>query len=392
MKIVISGGGTGGHVYPALTVLEALFGAKPAESPLSTLAVADVLWLGSRGGIEEDLVKRAGVAFVGLAAGGLRGKGPLVAIRNAVRIASSVRQARGILSEFGADAILVTGGYACVAVTLAAWSQRIPVLIYLPDIVPGLAIRFLSRFAAKVAVTSEESYRYFRRDKVTVTGYPVRPETFMLNRDQARQALNLDLKEKTLLVFGGSRGARSINQALVAGLRDLLATCQIVHVSGRLDADWVAGMGKSLPEELQGRYHTWAYLHDMPQAQVAADLAVARAGAATLGEFPAARLPSILVPYPYSGQHQNPNAAYMARNGAAQVLFDAELNEKLVPMVLDLLGDEEALSAMQESAAAMARPDAAEAIAEQLCLTARQRTTRSTLPAEGRTEGGRALS
>ena len=311
-----------------------------------------------------------------------------VTIRNVFRIVGSVGRARTVLKEFKPDAVLVTGGYACVAVTLAAWMQWIPVVIYLPDIVPGLAIRFLSRFAAKVTVTSEESYHFFRREKVVVTGYPVRSGVFDLDREEARQSLNLDPSEKTLLVFGGSRGARSINQALVAGLRELLPACQVIHVSGRLDADWVAGAAKRLPEALRERYHHYAYLHDMPQALVAADLVVSRAGAATMGEFPAARLPAVLVPYPHSGQHQDPNAAYMARNGAAQVLADARLEEDLVPRVLTLLKDEQLLAEMRESAHAMARPDAAEAIAEQLWLSARKRAA-LTSPQPSKNAAGR---
>lgn len=384
MKLLVSGGGTGGHVYPALTVIEALRNPKPESRSLPLLATDDLLWVGSRGGIEEEIVKRAGVDFVGLAAGGLRGMGLLVTARNAARIAGSIGQARNILAQFKPGVVFVTGGYACVSMTLAAWLRRVPVLIYLPDIVPGLAIRLLGRFATKITVTSEESYHYFHREKVVVTGYPVRSDVFALDRAQARQALGLDVKEKMVLVFGGSRGARSINQALVAGLRELLPACQVVHVSGRLDADWVAGMAKSLPENLRRRYHHFAYLHDMPQALVAADLVVARAGAATLGEFPAAGLPAVLVPYPYSGQHQNPNAEYMARNGAAQVLPDAALGEKLVSTVLELLNDEKALADMQESTRAMARPDAAEVIANQIWQVARRHAIlTSPLPAAG---------
>ena len=319
------------------------------------------------------MVRRAGIEFIGLAGGGLRGMKLLTTIRNAAWIVGSMRRARSILGRFKPDVVLVTGGYACVAVTLAAWSRGVPVLIYLPDIEPGLAIRFLSRFATQIAVTSEESYHYLRRDKVVVTGYPVRSEVYGLDRAEARRALDLDLEEKTLLVFGGSRGARSINQALVAGLRELLPVCQVVHISGRLDADWVAGMAKGLPDDLRGRYHQYHYLHDMPRALVAADLAVTRAGAATLGEFPAAGLPAILVPYPYSGQHQKANADYLAQNGAAMVLSDAELAAKLIPTILQVLADEQMLAGMRESTRAMARPDAAEAIAEQLGLLACQR-------------------
>lgn len=390
MKVVVSGGGTGGHVYPALTVVRALLEPRSDGARLASLAPADVLWIGSQGGIEQELVRRAGIEFIGLAAGGLRGKQLWVQAQNAFRIIGSMGRARRILAAFKPDVVLVTGGYACVAVTLAAWTRWLPVLIYLPDIVPGLAVRFLSRFAAKIAVTSEESYHHFRREKVVVTGYPVRPEIFDLQREDARQALGLEPADKTLLVFGGSRGARSINQALVAGLHELLPVCQVVHITGRLDADWVAGMARRLPEPLGGRYHHHAYLHDMSQALVAADLAVARAGAATMGEFPAARLPAVLVPYPHSGQHQDPNAAYMARNGAARVLADAELGEKLVPTILELLEDEQTLAGMRESAHAMARADAAEAIAEQLWLLARQRAAlAASIPATP-IEGGSA--
>jgi len=371
VKLVVSGGGTGGHVYPGLTVVETM--QQPGGQGLSRPALArgDVLWIGSRGGMEEGLVKHAGLEFVGLPAGGLRGMASLVALRNAARIARSIGRARDILTGFDADIVLITGGYASVSVALAARRERVPVVIYLPDIVPGLAIRFLSRFATKVAVTNEKSYPFFRRDKVVVTGYPVRPEIYALERDEARIALGLDPEEKAVLVMGGSRGARSINRAVVGGLRQLLPHCQILHVSGRLDADWVAGAGKSLPQELRQRYHHHAYLHELPRALVAADLAIARAGAATLGEFPAAGLPSLLVPYPYSGQHQLPNAEHMVESGAAQIVMDAALEQELVPTVLALLEDEETLDNMGRAARSLDRTDAAEAIAEQLWLLAR---------------------
>jgi UDP-N-acetylglucosamine--N-acetylmuramyl-(pentapeptide) pyrophosphoryl-undecaprenol N-acetylglucosamine transferase len=334
------------------------------------LASSDVMWIGSQGGIEEELVRDHRLQYVGLRAGGLRGKNPLEGMRNAVRISGSVRKARSILAGFQPDAVFVTGGYACVAVTLAAKSQSIPVLIYLPDIVPGKAIEFLSRLAAKVAVTSEESQRYLPPGKTVVTGYPVRAELWTLDKTQAQKALGLNEGERTLLVFGGSRGARSINHALVAGLRKLLAVCQVIHISGRLDAGWVATAVEDLPKGLLARYHHYPYLHDMPRALVAADLAIARAGAATLGEFPATGLPSILVPYPHSGQHQYPNADFMAQRGASRVIADAELAEKLVPMILELMEDGRELASMRESATALASPDAAKAIAEQLLAMA----------------------
>ncbi len=377
MKLIVSGGGTGGHVYPALTVVELLLQPRQPGDGLPAVAREEVLWIGTRNGMEEELIKRAGLPFVGLAAGGLRGMGLLVKARNSLLILGSVRRARRILAELKPDVVLVTGGYASVAVTLAAWLQHVPVAIYLPDIVPGQAIRYLGRLATRVLTTSERSYSYFRRDKVVVTGYPVRPEIYDLEQAQARQALELDPETRTLLVFGGSRGARSINRALVAGLRDILPLCQVIHVTGRLDTDWVTSTTRRLPAELLARYHPFPYLHDMPLALVAADLAVARAGAATLGEFPAAALPAILVPYPYSGQHQLPNAQYLAEGGAANVIDDAALDKELVPLVLHLLQNEETLTSMRDAGRAMARPDAAEAIGRQLWLVARERVTKA---------------
>lgn len=380
MRLVVSGGGTGGHVYPGLTIVEAMGRAGGDGITVSGLPLSDVLWIGSRGGMEEDLVSRAGVRFVGLPAGGLRGKGIRVALRNAAQIAGSLGRARGALAEFRGDIILVTGGYASVSVGLAAWRERLPVVIYLPDIVPGLAVRLLSRVATKVAVTNEKSFQFFRREKVIVTGYPVRSEVYTTGRDEALSTLGLVPEEKVLLVMGGSRGARSINRAVVAGLRQLLPHCQIIHVSGRLDADWVAGAAKSLPPELQLRYHHHAYLHELPRALVAADLAIARAGAATLGEFPAAQLPSVLVPYPHSGQHQLPNAEHMAESGAAQIVMDASLEQELVPAVLALLDDEETLLSMRRAAKGLDRPEAADTIAELLWRLARQSRPESGRP------------
>lgn len=388
MRFIASGGGTAGHVYPALAVLEVLTALKPAGSLLPTLGKADLLWIGSRGGIEEDVVQHAGLEFRGLAAGGLRGIGTAAAVRNASRIVGSIGSARSILSRFEPDAVLVTGGYACVSVALAARMQKVPVLLYLPDVVPGLAVRLLSHLADRVAVTMEESRRYLGHKQLVVTGYPVRSAMFAFTQEQARQVLGLNQELPTVLVFGGSRGARSINRALVAGLTQLLPVCQVLHISGQLDADWVADAAKSLPQALGERYHPYAYLHEMPSALVAADLAVSRAGAAVLGEFPAAGLPAVLVPYPYSGQHQQPNAAAMARHGAAQVLCDADLPLEFVPTVLHLLGNSRELAEMGAAARALARPEAAKAIAEQLCSLTRRAAVGPVSAAEAGSQEG----
>jgi len=305
--------------------------------------------------------------FVSINAAPIRGRAPWTVVRNLVRMLTGIRQALREIEDFGPEAIFVTGGYVSVPVVVAGWLRWVPILIYLPDIEPGLAIRVLSRLARRVAVSVEESQRYFPAHKTTVTGYPVRSELLTADKSEAQKTLDLEEDLKILLVFGGSRGARSINLALSKVLNRLLDVCQIVHICGRLDAHWVESQRAELPAHLRARYKAYAYLHEgMAQALAAADLVVARAGAATLGEFPALGLPGVLVPYPYAGRHQELNANYLVSHGAAVKIDNADLEEKLLPTVMDLLGNEELLIQMGERARSLARPRAAQHIAQEL--------------------------
>jgi len=312
-------------------------------------------------------VTRAGLPFVSISAAPIRGRAPWTVVRNLIQTLAGVRQALREIEDFGPEAIFVTGGYVSVPVVVAGWLRRVPILIYLPDIEPGLAIRVLSRLARRVAVSVEESQRYFPAHKTTVTGYPVRSELLTADKREAQKALDLEEGLKTLLVFGGSRGAHSLNLALSKVLDRLLDVCQIVHICGRLDAQWVEGQRAELPARLRARYRAYAYLHEeMALALAAADLVVARAGAATLGELPALGLPGILVPYPYAGRHQELNADYLVSHGAAVKIDDADLEKKLLPTVMELLGNEERLIRMGERARRLARPRAAQHIAQEL--------------------------
>ena len=215
MKLIVSGGGTGGHVYPALTVLEMLLRRDGPVEGLPSLAPGGLLWIGSRGGMEEELVRRAGIEFVGLPAGGLRGMGLLVKARNGFLILRSVGRARQLLDSFQPDAVLVTGGYACTAVTLAAWLERIPVAIYLPDVVPGQAIRFLSRFATRILVTSEASAPYFKRDKVVITEDTVTRGTSLFEAVDVVRELGA---EPVLIMPLVDRGGTCAAMAAAAGI------------------------------------------------------------------------------------------------------------------------------------------------------------------------------
>jgi UDP-N-acetylglucosamine--N-acetylmuramyl-(pentapeptide) pyrophosphoryl-undecaprenol N-acetylglucosamine transferase len=283
------------------------------------------------------------------------------------------RQSLRLLAEWPADVVLVSGAYVCVPVSLAAWRIKIPVLIYLPDREPGLAIRLLSWLVDRIAVSFDQVIEAFptaNRDKVWVSGYPVRADLIAardMDRAAACVALGLDPDLQTLLVLGGSRGARAINQALIAALPELLEQCQVVHLSGQLDWSWVEQESAKLPARLRARHHPCAYMHEeLAEAMAAADLVVARAGAATLAEFPAVGLPSILVPYPYSGQHQAANADFMQAHGAGVRLDNDDLEAQLKSTVLGLLNDRQALDRMAACARALARPEAASRLAYEL--------------------------
>ena len=323
--------------------------------------------------MEERLAQRASLPFSAVETGQLRGKAPWTVARNLLRMRRGVARARQLMSDFDPGAVLVTGGYVSVPVVLAARGQKRPVLVYLPDLTPGLAIRGLGRLATQVAVTFPETERYFP-GKAFVSGYPVRQALLEASQDQAsaRRAFDLDTEEKTLLIFGGSSGARSINRAVVRLLPELLTICQVIHISGPSDWTWIKEEASLLPARLQLRYRAFAYLHgEMAQALAAAHLTLSRAGAAVLGEYTALGLPSVLVPYPHAGRHQEVNAQYLASRGAAVVVDDSALGEQLKPVLLSLLADESARQRMRAHALGLARFDAAQRIGDALATLAR---------------------
>jgi UDP-N-acetylglucosamine--N-acetylmuramyl-(pentapeptide) pyrophosphoryl-undecaprenol N-acetylglucosamine transferase len=358
MRLALSGGGTGGHVYPALSIAGALQQQLPAKEAL------DVLYVGSASRAEQAIIEHSAIKMRTVQAAPMRGRMPWEMAANAVKIGTGVAQASGILRDFKPQAVLSTGGYVSVPVALAARAGRIPLVLYLPDLYPGWAVRATARLAQRVAVTAVESLRRLPGRKGVVTGYPVRQDFWEANRAAGRERLGLDPEEKVLFVFGASQGAHSINQAMVGELQAILELCEVVHVSGQADEPWLAEIREALPDKLRPRYHLFGYLHDdTPWAMAAADLAVCRSGASVLGELPAVALPAILVPYPHAGGHQRVNARYLERNGAAVVLDDDDL-DSLLPLVGTLLHDEKRLQAMRDSSRRLARPDAARRIAE----------------------------
>jgi UDP-N-acetylglucosamine--N-acetylmuramyl-(pentapeptide) pyrophosphoryl-undecaprenol N-acetylglucosamine transferase len=415
---LISGGGTGGHVYPALAVAAQLprvvnpsaavavpVNAQQASVPqpggehsqaggkTKVFTTEDLLWVGASDGMEKRLVEHAGVRYRGIATGQLRGKNPLTVVQNSGKMVAGLLGSLAILRDFQPNVCLATGGYVCAPVVIACRWLKIPVLIYLPDMVPGWAIRTLSLLAQRVAVSYPDVTRYFGGatpvGKAVVTGYPVRQELVDLvgggalslqrhieQRGAARYQLATRLGRSLIttgqalplvLVWGGSQGSRNINEALWTALPQVLPHAHILHVVGERDwAQWQTKLQQPpVAEALWSRYHPVAYLHEeMMLALAAADLTVARAGASTLGEFPVARLPSLLTPHP--GVNQLQNAEYLVKHGGAVLVADETLQEQLVPTLLKLVQDPAQRRRMEEALAHLAKPDAARAIAEEL--------------------------
>jgi UDP-N-acetylglucosamine--N-acetylmuramyl-(pentapeptide) pyrophosphoryl-undecaprenol N-acetylglucosamine transferase len=327
----------------------------------------DILWVGVEGGMENELVTRAGVSFQPIPAAGLHGVGILSLPKNSVQLVRGWRRARALLSAYHPDVLFFTGGYVAVPVALAG--HQIPTAMYVPDTEPALALKVVSRFADQVMVTTEVSRRYFKdQSKVVVTGYPLRPELAEANRRQALVEFGLAEDLPVILVTGGSLGARSVNRALHAILPELLKDMQVLHITGRTTWHEFELARANLDKELAANYLAFDYLHSkkMAFAFACADLAVTRAGASSLGELPYFGLPAILVPYPHAWRYQKLNAAYLADNNAAVVLPDEMLEESLLDTILEIMKDGEKRAQMSEAMRSLSVPTAAEKIADQL--------------------------
>jgi UDP-N-acetylglucosamine--N-acetylmuramyl-(pentapeptide) pyrophosphoryl-undecaprenol N-acetylglucosamine transferase len=343
-----------------------------------------VIYVGSVDGMERGIVQReSSLPFRALPTAALRGRSPIALLRGLATLMRGTGMAWRLLQELHPSAILGTGGYVCVPLFLAARLARVPTLIYLPDVVPGLAVKFLARVATQVACNVEDAQRYLpaardNRHPLLVTGYPVRAALFQQDKAACRAAFGLDAALPVLLVYGGSRGARSVNRAVQALLGDILELAQIIHVCGREGDDiWLKETEEHLAPHLRARYRLYPYLENVGEATMlrafgAADLALCRSGASTMAELPAAGLPAVLVPYPYV--HQDENADYLVRHGAAVKVPDAAMlgdgrpqDGPLFAELGRLLTDTSERQRMAQQSHRLARPDAAQRLAGALC-------------------------
>ena len=358
MKVAIAAGGTAGHVLPALALGRILRDRG-----------TDVTFFGTVGGQEARLVPDAGFPFVAVAARPLRRDSLAAAASALLADGWSALAVRRLLA--GTDTVVGMGGFASVPVGVGAILARVPLVVHEQNAMPGLANRFLARGAAVVAVGFEAARSRFGGAAVRVTGNPLREPVLALAerrrtdaaaaRAEAAEALGLDPAAPTVVVFGGSQGARRVNDAAVAGARALPTGTQVLLLAGRDHAEDVAASASGL-----AGVHVVGYLDRMELAYAAADLVVARAGAMTCAEVTACGLPSVLVPYPYAtDDHQLANARALEAAGAATIVADERLDAATFSeRVGGLLADPERREAMASSGRAWSRPDAALALAD----------------------------
>jgi len=346
MRAILAGGGTGGHVIPALAIARELTARYGAE----------LLFIGTPRGIESKLVPAAGFELKLIQVGALKNVSLATRLRTITDLPSAIFACRRIIQEFRPGVVIGVGGYASGPGMLAAWLGGIPTLAFEPNLVPGLANRLIARRVSAAAVHFEETARYFRNTRVT--GVPVRQEFFQI-------APRTEDTKPTLLVFGGSQGAKAINRAVMDSfplLHSALPEVQIIHQTGERDLTEVqaAVQRSQVPAEVS------AFIIDMSGAFARADLLLCRSGASTVAEVTAAGKPAIFVPFPRAADdHQMRNARALEQEGAAVVLPESELTPaKLAETVGGLFADRAKLKAMSEATRRLAHPRATREIAE----------------------------
>lgn len=344
MRVVLTGGGTGGHVYPALAIAGGIMHRHPDS---------EILYIGASHGFESDIVPKAGYSFFPIPVKGLERKISLRNILAAWQAGKSYALARAKIAEFKPHVVVGTGGYVCGPVVLAAVHLGIPTLIHEQNALPGLTNRLLSRYVTKTALAFMDAYKYFpSRARIILTGLPVRAEILRADRREARERLGLgDLF--TVISFGGSQGARTLNNAFLEVL-PLLAPdvgFHFFHATGPAGyRDFLAGLeNRGFNSQKNGRVVVASYFYNIPELLAAADLVVCRAGASTLAEVTVLGLPSILIPYPFAtGNHQEYNARALADRGAALLIRDSEVTgRKIAALIKGLEGDRARLESMR---------------------------------------------
>jgi UDP-N-acetylglucosamine--N-acetylmuramyl-(pentapeptide) pyrophosphoryl-undecaprenol N-acetylglucosamine transferase len=372
MRVLIAGGGTGGHIYPALAVARSLR-ARPDG--------AELHWVGGHRGLEASIVPAAGIPLQRLAARSLRTvRRDAHLVLDPLRLGASVPQAAAILAAWRPDAVFTTGGYVAIPMLLAAAPLGIPVVLWEGNVIPGRSVRATARLADVLAVSFEGTCETLRAAApgrpCYVTGTPIR-ETREVDRDAARRQLGIPDGLRVVLVFGGSQAVRRLNAAVTEALPRLVERVAVIHVAGEDGYAPALAAREALSADLRVRYQPHPFLRDdMLTALAAADLVVGRAGSSTVAEVTALGLPMVVVPYPHASGHQKANARELVAIGAARLVDDADFDAAALLDAAAILEDPTIHLAMSAAARSLGRPAAADAVADLVIAAA----TRAPLP------------
>jgi UDP-N-acetylglucosamine--N-acetylmuramyl-(pentapeptide) pyrophosphoryl-undecaprenol N-acetylglucosamine transferase len=389
MRLLIAAGGTGGHIYPALAVARSLR-SHSSERP----EPIELSWLGGHRGLEAGIVRGAGISIRLLALRSLRTvELSPHAVLDPMRLAASIPQAAAILARERPAAIFTTGGYVAIPVLMAAAGLRIPVVMWEGNVVPGRSVRATARLADVLAVSFAGTCAKLGRGDggsraCFVTGTPIR-DTRAVDRQAARQRLDIPADARVVLVFGGSQAVRRLNSAVAEALPNLIGHVILLHVTGDAGyADALSGR-EALPASLRERYRPYPFLRDeMLPALAAADLVVGRAGSSTLAEVTALGLPMVVVPYPHAAGHQRANAQVLVEAGGARLVDDEAFDSDALLQAAAILDDREEHEAMSAAARSLGRPGAAEAVARLILAVADRRPLPEQAEVERLSRGG----
>lgn len=369
MRIALTGGGTGGHLFPILAVaqeIKNLIRDNVFQIPVGEGTSVEFMFLGPKT-IGEEALAKEGILIKTIMAGKLRRYASLQNVYDIFKIPCGLAQALWHLFWFMPNVVFSKGGYGAVPVVLAAWFYRIPVLVHESDSVPGLANKFCATFSQRVAISFTEAAKYFPPAKTALTGNPVRSSLLAGNKENAKQLFGLSGQKNILLVLGGSQGAQAINDLVFTSIMLVSSRCEIIHQCGSNNVEMAKQM---LGDKAPADYHLLPFLNDeqMRHALAAADLIVARAGAGTIAEIAALGKPSILIPLPNAAaDHQKKNATEFAKFGGAVIMEEMNLTPHLFQnQIFSLLDNPALLKKMGENAKQFSRPDAARALAQEI--------------------------
>lgn len=355
-RVIISGGGTGGHIFPAVAIANELKRRRPD---------ADILFVGANGRMEMTRVPEAGYRIVGLNISGLQRRLTPENLLFPLKVFQSVRKAGKLVEQFKPDAVVGVGGYASAPVLLAATSRAVPALIQEQNSYAGLVNKLLARRVNKICVAYEGMEQFFPADRLVLTGNPVRAEIAGGNREEALRFFGLDPAKPVLLIIGGSLGARTLNQATAAALSRLKeAGVQLLWQTGKL---YFPTAEQQAAEFKDANLHALEFIKRMDLAYAAADVVISRAGALSVSELCLTAKPCVLVPSPNVAEdHQTKNARALSTRDAALLVTDADAATQLYDVALSLLADPARRAELRRNIAPLARPAATSAIVDEL--------------------------